>query len=797
MLGSAFSSYTYTDISSAFFEPAQERFKDYASRMIFKSYDMERSPGSQGFVEGSYDLVLASNVLHATNKLEEMMINVRQLLKPGGYVIIFEITSNDLLRVGLPMGGLPGWWVGANSGRPWGPAMTLPQWDSLLRKCGFAGIETATPPFHELHPCSVYAAQAIDERVNLLRNPLSLLPTMPATESPQLTVVGGKSLQVHQLIEQISSPLKARFTNITRVASIEAFNAMELPVSSTVLCLTELDEPLLRTVTPAKLDALKVLWGQARNILWVTCGSRAEEPHSFMMVGMGRAMRAEYPNINLQMLDIDFMHDRTPQMLAQTLLRLELLDIWQRENSLANLMWSSEPEVVVENGLVLIPRLYPNKDANRRYNTSRRAITRAVNPQQSTILLADSGSSFELQDISPLRVPESPSSPDDRTLVRISYSLLQMINVESVGYMMLCAGTNLATNEPVIALSDSAESPAPVLSGWTIPVPQSESAKSLLSIAAHIAANHMIKMTPKNGTLLVHEPDPILSAALVSQAEQANIKVFFATSLKRDNVKGWLYVHRNLPQRLVKKTLPRLVSVYVDLSQASGSAEVGRLIAKCMPQHCITADATSFFGTRAELRPSYSIKQVIDALRSASLNSSALDFGIDTRHGNIVIPLQEISSHNVVGEPLTVLDWSAPSVPVAVTAIDEGKIFKSDKTYLLVGLSGEVGQSLCQWMVGHGARHVVLTSRRPKVNPDYIRSLEKMGATVKVLPLWVNPRKVRAMTLIHEQRYHEPRLTPRLLCRHLPYYATHRRRSQRGYGSPRRYVRKHDFRFND
>jgi hybrid polyketide synthase/nonribosomal peptide synthetase ACE1 len=50
-------------------------------------------------------------------------------------------------------------------------------------------------------------------------------------------------------------------------------------------------------------------------------------------------------------------------------------------------------------------------------------------------------------------------------------------------------------------------------------------------------------------------------------------------------------------------------------------------------------------------------------------------------------------------------------------------------------MSGQVGQSLCQWMVGHGAKYVVLTSRRPKVHPEFIKSMEAMTATVKILAL--------------------------------------------------------------
>jgi hybrid polyketide synthase/nonribosomal peptide synthetase ACE1 len=65
-IGNTFSSYTYTDISSGYFEKAAEAFSDWKDKMIFKSFDTERTPESQDFQEGTYDLIVASKVLHAT-----------------------------------------------------------------------------------------------------------------------------------------------------------------------------------------------------------------------------------------------------------------------------------------------------------------------------------------------------------------------------------------------------------------------------------------------------------------------------------------------------------------------------------------------------------------------------------------------------------------------------------------------------------------------------------------------------------------------------------------------------------
>ena len=116
-LGTAFTSYTYTDISSGFFEKAEEKLKVYANRMIFKPLDIEKDPMTQGFTEQAYDMVLASLVLHATKPLEQALRNARQLLKPGGYFVLLEYIESEpkvtgAMRVGVVMGGLPGWWVG-------------------------------------------------------------------------------------------------------------------------------------------------------------------------------------------------------------------------------------------------------------------------------------------------------------------------------------------------------------------------------------------------------------------------------------------------------------------------------------------------------------------------------------------------------------------------------------------------------------------------------------------------------------------------------------------------------------
>jgi hypothetical protein len=58
-----FQQYTFTDISTSFFEAAKGRFSDYSNAIEYRTLDIEREPVDQGFDIAEYDLVIASNVL--------------------------------------------------------------------------------------------------------------------------------------------------------------------------------------------------------------------------------------------------------------------------------------------------------------------------------------------------------------------------------------------------------------------------------------------------------------------------------------------------------------------------------------------------------------------------------------------------------------------------------------------------------------------------------------------------------------------------------------------------------------
>ena len=106
-----FTNYDFTDISAAFFEKSRERLGRWSDVVTFKKFDIEHDPIKQGYQPGSYDLIIADNVVHATRCIRSTVERLKSLLKPGGTLVLIELTVKTLADQ-LMFGTLPGWWNG-------------------------------------------------------------------------------------------------------------------------------------------------------------------------------------------------------------------------------------------------------------------------------------------------------------------------------------------------------------------------------------------------------------------------------------------------------------------------------------------------------------------------------------------------------------------------------------------------------------------------------------------------------------------------------------------------------------
>jgi acyl transferase domain-containing protein/NADPH:quinone reductase-like Zn-dependent oxidoreductase/NADP-dependent 3-hydroxy acid dehydrogenase YdfG len=132
--------YVYTDISAGFFAEAEAQFGGAEAGIDYRVLDIEVDPITQGFDRHGYDLLIASNVLHATRRLPETLAHCRAVLAPSGQLVALEnLRGQGWLD--LTFGQLDGWWRFADDYRPRhalaGPAV----WCRALADAGFAGAE--------------------------------------------------------------------------------------------------------------------------------------------------------------------------------------------------------------------------------------------------------------------------------------------------------------------------------------------------------------------------------------------------------------------------------------------------------------------------------------------------------------------------------------------------------------------------------------------------------------------------------------------------------------------------------
>ena len=138
--------YLFTDVSPLFTRKAAEKFAAHPW-VTYAVLDIEKPPEEQGIRAGQFDIVIAANVLHATRNLGETLSHVRELLCPGGLLILLEVTSRQRWA-DLTFGLLEGWWRFEDDGwRADHPLLSVERWKELLPAHGFDPVEPLTIDF--------------------------------------------------------------------------------------------------------------------------------------------------------------------------------------------------------------------------------------------------------------------------------------------------------------------------------------------------------------------------------------------------------------------------------------------------------------------------------------------------------------------------------------------------------------------------------------------------------------------------------------------------------------------------
>ncbi|HXO68357.1 MAG TPA: class I SAM-dependent methyltransferase, partial [Bradyrhizobium sp.] len=142
--------YCYTDLSRAFLMRGEDAYREQNPYLRTCIFDIEKPIAGQGVRAGSYDLVIAANVLHATRHICHTLRNVKAAMRRNGLLLLTEISSNSLFYH-LTFGLLEGWWLYEDHALrvPGCPALSPEAWRRVLEAEGFRSVFFPAEEAHE------------------------------------------------------------------------------------------------------------------------------------------------------------------------------------------------------------------------------------------------------------------------------------------------------------------------------------------------------------------------------------------------------------------------------------------------------------------------------------------------------------------------------------------------------------------------------------------------------------------------------------------------------------------------
>ncbi|KAI1276492.1 fatty acid synthase S-acetyltransferase [Xylaria sp. FL0933] len=343
---SLFSEYMFTDISGSFFQEAAENFGDFEGRLRFKVFDLNMSASEQGFNPGSYDLILAGSVLHATADLAASIRNIRQLLKPGGHLLNAEIIAPEKLATNFAFGLLPGWWLCKEPWRLLCPGVNEARWDRVLRENGFSGNDVIMRDYQN-HTCHCVSLMVSTAEQSPYSHPLGLTVFLIIdAQSPRHTALARK------LEDEVFTPSGC----VTRTITLKDPELSYARDSEVVISFLEVGQLLLSRISDTEFEQLKAMIKAFQKILWVTSCSEDEPqfPHYGLMQGFFRSLRSEMPEKRIVSLAIQhsYLDDGTEADASY------IAKVFEASFRLE----SQEVEYLVRNNIILTGRLVEEKE---------------------------------------------------------------------------------------------------------------------------------------------------------------------------------------------------------------------------------------------------------------------------------------------------------------------------------------------------------------------------------------------------------------------------------------------------
>lgn len=667
---------------------------DQEPKVVFQPLDMAKDPVRQGFTEGTYDLVIATTS-YSTNISEETLGYARKLLRAGGILILVAMTA-DYLPVRFILSVLPGSWLEKENGQP--QIVGVSECDLMLKAAGFSGVDVSSSASF----CSVMLSQALNEAVTVIRNPMSLMPQ-----------VGGEILVLHDpapsdIVASLLPQVKEKLGQVGEVRDISGLDNICVPPGSIVLNLCDLDNPVFSQMEEPRFQGLQEVMRHAAVLLWVTKGAQdGTIPENSMVLGWSRSARLERISLRMQILDVA---QETCTLEADMIVKL-LLNLAANDNVVQDMIWTLEPELVLKNDALLISRVWPVDQMNELSDARWKEITVETAATSQFIKLSESGQlTVGQQYINDAKIP--------------NWEILA-----SSGCRFLFQGEQVAKRFCILRNPESSETLLVLTSPSALNLQDSgidfvcrydnhnydSQALNYSRRLHHLLRRAMAEATlcQVSGHVWVHGAPAWLASELDLVAlRRADIQIQQTTNDSDRYTENITFLHPFAMERDLVLAMPAGASTFICLDDSKRGDALVNLVRTYRPGMKVE---------RLSLSPESCNGVVCRNLAQATLASLSQTLSVSKIRptclpaNGCIIAVQDIPKENLYAlPPVAVFDRTTVSTVTAkLLPPSHAGLFSADKTYLLIGLTGDFGISISNWMFENGARNVVLASRNP------------------------------------------------------------------------------------
>ncbi|KAF2837925.1 hypothetical protein M501DRAFT_977330 [Patellaria atrata CBS 101060] len=737
--------YVFTDVSTAFLSGAAEAFKD-RPRFDFRLLDIEKDPVDQGFELESFDIVFASNVIHATRNITKTLENCNKLLKPGGRLLIIETTKNRLVT-GYLLGTLPGYWLGADDGRPESPFISKAAWDARLIEAGFTGTDIVLNDYPEPNDCTTLMISRRRAESGAATSAIELVESKEERnkyKQPVVWLVYKES--PHRLLTILETLYEERSIQTQRVALLE-FSKLSSKGARTIM-LVELETALLARMNEYEMKATQEYMELASTSVWVTNGGvlQGEDPEKALIFGIAKSVMVEQPSFHVSSFDLEHA---IPDLERSAKLIIEH-EIRFFENPDSDL----DTELVEKDGIVYISRYHTDDLENLQFERSS-YINPEILPLQPSLHLdfkkvgqIDSFY-FKESEKSPLGanevLVESTAFAFDKSLsgTMKGQKSHPFFSLEAAGVVKSISPsvTKLGINDYIVCLRpNKLDTSFTIHEDLCVPLRYSEDPRGMVDkIYPTVAAVYILRKflgVHSGDKVMIDCSGDVLNIALAQVAVNLGVEVLVTCASEDENkaligIKSAEVIDRSKIQLtgiLDKSTFDIIITNPSSVLQQNLPSMVRRggqviILSEMLPAEFASLPASLF--SRAVNINCVNILDVLSAESSRLEEYLVEAVGLIRRH-TISIPsksfdLSELKDAIIVAEnpdyhgrvvvssnPTTMVPIYTPPAPIE---------FNPEASYLLIGCLGGLGRSLTAWMVSHGARNLIYLSRTGSSKP--------------------------------------------------------------------------------